>query len=190
MQRRRDICATSFTVFLPSFFEKIAMKNSIRTLLLIATATATVASPLAHADFLSALKNAATKEMTPAKETSSTDNGLDLSSLSGLLGGNAAALTPSTASNAAGILQYCIKNNMLSSSATEKVKNQLMGKLGIETETQNKNSDFQDGIKGILHGQGNGNIDLSNLGAGSAKLKEQITEKACDLVLDNAKSFL
>lgn len=162
------------------------MKTPLRTLLLLAAIGTTLTSQIAHADFLGALKNAASKEFgTPAESTSS-----EASALGALATGNLSALTPANAANAAGILQFCVKNNVLSTNNAEKVKNQLFGKLGIKTEEQTRNTDFQDGLKGILQGQGTGKIDLNNLGGGTTKLKEQVTEKACDFVLDHAKSFL
>jgi hypothetical protein len=164
------------------------MKTSLRTLLLLVTMGTALTSTLAHADFLGALKSAASKEFGTPKE--STDTTSSASALSSFLPGDLSAFTPANASNAAGILQFCVKNNVLSANGAEKVKNQLFNKLGIKTEEQTNNTDFQDGLKGILHGQGTGDLNLANLGAGTTKLKEQLTEKACDIVLDQAKSFL
>lgn len=162
------------------------MKKPLRTLLLLAAIGTTFTAQIAHADFLGALKNAASKEFgTPSESTSA-----ETSALGALTSGNLSALTPANAANAAGILQFCVKNNVLSTNNAEKVKKQLFGKLGIKTEEQTRNTDFQDGLKGILQGQGTGKIDLNNLGGGTTKLKEQVTEKACDFVLDHAKSFL
>lgn len=168
------------------------MNTSIRTCLLLAAIGTTAISPLAHADFLGALKSAAGKEFGAPKDSTPSSNAAstDLSGLGSLLPGGLASLTPANASNAAGILQFCVKNNVLSGNNADKVKNQLFDKLGIKTETQAKNPDFQDGLKGILQGQGTGKLDLNSISAGGGKLKEQLTEKACDLVLDQAKSFL
>jgi hypothetical protein len=162
------------------------MKTSLRTLLLLTALGAGSTSQLAHADFLGALKNAATQELGTQKAAPATD----ASALSGLLSGNTSSLTPATASNAAGLIQFCIKNNVLSAANADNVKNQLLGKLGIQTEQPKNDPDYLDGLKGVLHGQGTGNIDLNNLGGGVSKLKEQVTEKACDIVLDQAKSYL
>ncbi len=166
------------------------MKTPLHTLLLLAAIGTSLTSQLAHADFLDSIKSAASKEFSGSKESSSTDSS-SLGSLGSLVsGGDLSSLTPANASNAAGILQFCVKNNVLSGNGVANVKNQLFSKLGIQTEEQTKNEDFQDGLKGILHGEGTGNLDLSNLSAGTSKLKEKITEKACDIVLDKAKSFL
>lgn len=147
-------------------------------------------SSYASADVFSALKNAVTKDTATQTETtpSSTSSSFGIPSLDGLLSGsaNSASLTSSTASNAAGILQYCIKNNVLSDTNADSVKNKLLSKIGLQPEEQKKDESFQDGLKGILRSD-SGTVDLSTF---SGKLKEKATTQACDFVLKNAKSFL
>jgi len=88
--------------------------------------------------------------------------------------------------NAAGIVEFCFKNNYLSGDAASSVKDQLMGKLGGENESDKDKGDYADGAKGLLKtGDGN-SVDLAQMG----NLKKSVTEKACSSVLDHAKSFL
>ncbi|RGE45847.1 DUF2501 domain-containing protein [Comamonas testosteroni] len=107
--------------------------------------------------------------------------GASSSALSGLgLGG----LTSSgTASNAAGVLTYCMKNNYLNADKATQVKNQLLGKLGLGQQEQPKDQGYQDGLMGMIKGNNGQSFSLDSI-------KGKIKEKACDYILDNAKSLL
>ena len=106
--------------------------------------------------------------------------GNDLKGMAGL--GNA-PLTSGSMGNVAGLLQYCIGNNYLGGDSAASVKDQLMGKLSGDNKTQNP--DYSDGQKGLLHGSDG---KLMSLGGGG--LKAELTKKACDAILTQAKSFL
>lgn len=147
--------------------------------------TATCLTTAAQADVLSALKSAATSGLSSSSEESSTSPSFP--SLDGLLPGGSSTLTSKTASNAAGILEYCVKNNVVSQVNATTVKDKLLEKIGLKQEAkQEKDENFTDGLKGILHGD-TSSLDLSTL---SGKMKDKITKQACDVVLNNAKSFL
>ena len=107
--------------------------------------------------------------------------GGDSSALSALGGGSASA---GSAGNAAGVLEFCIKNNYLSGGDASSVKDQLMGKLG-GSEKASSDESYTKGAEGILTGGNGKSVDLSGGG-----LKEEITRKACDQVLEQGKSFL
>lgn len=100
---------------------------------------------------------------------------------SSMLGGlGMPAIGGSTASNAAGVLQYCIKNKY--ASGAQGVKDALVGKLGLGgKETQD--AGYQSGAMGLLSGSDGSTFNM-------AKLQSGLKEKACDYVLDNAKSLL
>jgi hypothetical protein len=86
--------------------------------------------------------------------------------------------------NVAGLLDYCIGNNYLGGDSASSVKDKLMGKLpGGE---KNEDPGYSDGQKGLLHGSNGNLMDLSKGGG----LGADITKKACDTVLAQAKSFL
>ena len=128
-----------------------------------------------------------------AAETSST------SGLGGLLGGGTGGATggssalsalglggltgSGTASNAAGVITYCMKNNYLNADKAAQVKNQLLGKLGLGQKEQPKDQGYKDGLMGMIKGDNGQSFSMD-------KIKSNLREKACDFVLDNAKSLI
>lgn len=143
-------------------------------------------SALAANDLLGQLQQAANEGLNDAgKNTTGTT-----SSLASLLSGGDSALTSTSATNVAGVLQYCVKNNVLSKAGTENVKDQLLNKLGIQTASGAESQDYQQGLGGLLKTGKNQSIDLNNLGSGLTQVKEKVKTKACDVVLKQAKSFI
>lgn len=105
----------------------------------------------------------------------------DSSALSALgLGGLASS---GTASNAAGVITYCMKNNYLNANKAAQVKDQLLGKLGLGQKEEPKDQGYQNGLLGMVTGSDGKSFSLD-------KIKGNLKEKACDFVLDNAKSLL
>lgn len=103
------------------------------------------------------------------------------SALSSLgLGGLASS---GTASNAAGVITYCMKNNYLNANKAAQVKDQLLGKLGLGQKEEPKDQGYQNGLLGMVTGSDGQSFSLD-------KIKGNLKEKACDFVLDNAKSLL
>ena len=88
-----------------------------------------------------------------------------------------------TASNAAGVITYCMKNNYLNADKAAEVKNQLLGKLGLGQQEQPKDQGYQDGLMGMIKGNNGQSFSMD-------KIKSNLKEKACDFVLDNAKSLI
>ena len=113
------------------------------------------------------------------------------SALGGALGGSAdmsalsaMGLTGSgTAGNAAGVITYCMKNNYLNANKAAQVKNQLLGKMGLGQKEEPKDEGYLSGLSGMVTGSGGKSFNLD-------KVKGDLKEKACDYVLDNAKSLL
>ena len=113
------------------------------------------------------------------------------SALGGMLGGgkdmsalSAAGLASSgTAGNAAGVITYCMKNNYLNADKAAQVKNQLLGKMGLGQKEEPKDEGYLSGLSGMVTGSGGKSFSLD-------KVKGDLKEKACDYVLDNAKSLL
>ncbi|WP_447875795.1 DUF2501 domain-containing protein [Serratia fonticola] len=162
------------------------MNTTHRLLLVLSLTTVMATGSTQAAGLMDSLSSAATEL---SKSGGSTSNGgMSLSSLSGLLNGGDKALSSSSMTNAAGILQYCVQNNVLSANGTEAVKDQLLNKLGI-TSTANANSeDYQQGLGGLLNtGKGN-TLDLNSLG--TSQITEKVKQKACDLVLKQGMSFI
>ena len=123
-----------------------------------------------------------------AAESSSSAPGLG-----GMLGGSGGSsalsalglgnLSSGTASNAAGVLTYCMKNNYLNADKAAQVKNQLLGKLGLGQKEEPKDQGYQNGLMGMVTGADGKSFSLD-------KVKSNLKEKACDFVLDNAKSLI
>lgn len=88
----------------------------------------------------------------------------------------------STASNAAGVLQYCIQNNYLAGGAAG-VKDALLGKIGMGGAKASQDKGYQSGLLGELRGSDGTSFDFG-------ELKNDLKHKACDYVLNNAKSLL
>ena len=108
-------------------------------------------------------------------------HGLDLKGMAGMA---SSPLASGSMGNVAGLLQYCIGNNYVGGEGAASVKDQLMGKLPEGEQTQDRG--YSDGLKGLLHGSNGNLMDLSSGGG----LTADVTKKACDTVLAQAKSFL
>lgn len=87
-----------------------------------------------------------------------------------------------TASNAAGVLQYCVERKYLSGGAAG-VKDQLLNKIGLGAGKEKQDPGYQSGLSGILSGSDGKSFDLG-------KVQDKLKDKACDYVLDNAKSLI
>lgn len=98
------------------------------------------------------------------------------------------SLSAGTMNNAAGILEYCAKQKLASVTDTENIKNQVLGKLGLDTQEQKADTNYMDGIQGLLNAQNGQQLNLSTLG--NSSLAKQVKTKACDLVLKQGVNFL
>ena len=105
------------------------------------------------------------------------------SALGGLTGG-LPAVGQASPGNTAGVLQYCVRNNYVSGSSASSVKDSIVSKVTGSGQGAS-DSGFKAGNSGVLQ-TGNGqNFSLSGGG-----VKDQITHKVCDMVLQHAKSLL
>lgn len=97
--------------------------------------------------------------------------------------------TAGTASNAAGVLTYCAKNNYLNPEKAGDLANQLLSSLGLPiaqsatTTAATQDTGYVNGVAGIIVSP---NGELFSLD----KIKGNVKDKACDWVLNNAPSFL
>ena len=108
-----------------------------------------------------------------------------LGDLKGLAGGaDVSSLASGSAGNAAGIVEYCLKNNYLGGDAASSIKDKLMGK--VTDGSDNDKADYADGAKGLVKTSDGKSVDIGKLG----EMKKSVTKKACASVLDHAKSFL
>jgi len=103
--------------------------------------------------------------------------------LKGLAGGGG-GMASGSLGNAAGVIEYCLKNNYLSADgATTAVKDQLMGKIPGGKPAADPG--YVEGSQGILTATDGKKMDLSGGG-----LQKEVTRKACDFVLKQAKGML
>lgn len=120
--------------------------------------------------------------------SASQQGGLSLSSLTGLLNGGNQALSAGTMNNAAGIMTWCAKNKLSSLANAENVKNQVLDKLGLGTTEQKQDTNYLEGIQGMLNTKNGEQLNLSNIG--NTPLAEKVKSKACDIVLKQGVNFL
>ena len=133
----------------------------VRSTLISVVLVATSVSASAQSDLLGKLKDQAG------------------SSLGENLGFKMPAIGSSTIGSAAGVLQYCVKNNYLGGDAAS-VKDKLLAKI---TGQKQQEKNFESGAKGLLKGGDGKTLNFKVL---SSKMKE----KACDYVLKNATSLI
>jgi len=108
--------------------------------------------------------------------------GAQLGDLKGLAGGgDVSSLASGSAGNAAGVVEYCVKNNYLDGGAGG-LKDKLMGKVTGDSDK----ADYDDGAKGLVKTSDGKSVDIGKLG----EMKKSVTKKACASVLDHAKSLL
>ena len=130
--------------------------------------------------------SSAASELT--KESGTSQGGLSASSLTGLLSNSSQSLSAGTMNNAAGILEYCAKQKLASVTDTENIKNQVLGKLGLDTQEQKADTNYMDGIQGLLNAKDGQQLDLNTIG--NSSLAKQVKTKACDLVLKQGMNFI
>lgn len=115
-------------------------------------------------------------------------NPSSLGGLTGLLNGGNQALSAGNMNNAAGILQYCVKQKLVSATNTENIKNQLLDKLGLSAQPEEQQTDYTQGLAGLLKTRDGKQLNLNNIG--NTPLAEKVKTKACDIVLKQGVKFL
>lgn len=121
--------------------------------------------------------------------TTSQNGGLSLSSLTGLLNNGGQSLSASNMNNAAGILEYCAKEKLASMTDATNIKNQVLGKLGLDTqEEQQQDTNYLEGIQGLLNANNGEQLNLETIG--NSPLAKKVKAQACDFVLKQGMSFI
>ncbi|NYU09481.1 hypothetical protein A8O28_10255 [Enterobacteriaceae bacterium CCUG 67584] len=121
--------------------------------------------------------------------TTSQSGGLSLSSLTGLLNNGTQSLSASNMNNAAGILEYCAKEKLASMTDATNIKNQVLGKLGLDTqEEQQQDTNYLEGIQGLLNANNGEQLNLETIG--NSPLAKKVKAQACDFVLKQGMSFI
>lgn len=94
-----------------------------------------------------------------------------------------------TASNAAGVLTYCAKNNYLNPDKAGAMANQLLTSLGLPT-AKNATTPAATQDQGYLSGVAGMIVSPSGELFSLDKIKGNVKDKACDFVLNKAQAFL
>ncbi|WP_436859207.1 DUF2501 domain-containing protein [Citrobacter tructae] len=162
------------------------MKTAKCLLCCAIAASAFITTSSVAASWQDSLTSAASELSKQSGNTS--QGGTSLASLTSLLNGGNQALSANNMNNAAGILQYCAKQKLASVTDAENVKNQVLDKLGLGTTEQKQDTNYLDGIQGLLNTKDGQQLNLNNIG--STPLAEKVKTKACDLVLKQGMSFI
>ncbi|MEG1211019.1 MAG: DUF2501 domain-containing protein [Leclercia sp.] len=121
--------------------------------------------------------------------SNSESGGLSASSLTGLLSSGTQSLSASNMNNAAGILEYCAKEKLASMTDATNIKNQVLGKLGLDTQQeQQQDTNYLEGIQGLLNANNGQQLNLETIG--NSPLAKQVKTQACDFVLKQGLSFI
>ena len=104
---------------------------------------------------------------------------MDTSGLSSL-----GSLATGSMGSAAGVIEYCLKNNYLSGTGVAQVKDGLMGKMPGGKAAATLDSGYLDGTRGLLTTSDGKKTDLTS------GLTDPIKKQACELVLKQGQSFL
>ncbi|OAT29666.1 putative glycoprotein/receptor [Buttiauxella brennerae ATCC 51605] len=165
------------------------MKASNQVLCAIALATSVFTGQALAASWQDQLSSAATELSKTATTSSAGTTGNSVTSLTSLLGGGTKALSSDSMTNAAGILQYCMKNKLVSATNPDNIKNQLMDKLGLDSGTkQTQPQDYTEGLMGLLNTGKGQQLNLATIG--SSPLAEKVKTQACDFVLKQGVNYL
>lgn len=171
------------------------MKHTTQRLLqAISLSSALIAASASAASWQEQLNSAATQlsqqnsNTTTSNTSNNSQNGLSLSSLGGLLNGNSQNVSANTMSNAAGVMEYCFKNNVIDNNVAS-VKNSVLSKLGLTTpEEKKQQTDYQQGLMGLLNTSNGQQLNLKALG--DTEIGKKVKTKACDVVLKQGKNFI
>ncbi|MEJ8321697.1 DUF2501 domain-containing protein [Kosakonia sacchari] len=164
------------------------MKFTQRLLCSAALGSALLTGFAQAASWQDTLSSAASELSQKSTTSQSQQGGLSLSSLTGLLNGGNQALSADTMNNAAGVMSWCAKNKLSTLTNTENVKNQVLDKLGLGAAQQKQDTNYLEGIQGMLNTKNGEQLNLSNIG--STPLAEKVKSKACDIVLKQGVNFL
>ena len=148
----------------------------MRALTRLLPATLAVAAlfvaPPARAQLLNQLQSAAPSVSVPSAG----------GALGALGGGGVPSVGSASPGNLAGVLQYCIQNNDVSGGSASSVQSQLMSKLGGQASSD---PGYGAGQGGTLQTGPGGGYSLGGTG-----IKQEVTRKVCNLVLQRAQSML
>ena len=98
--------------------------------------------------------------------------------------GSLGSLATGSMGNAAGIIEYCLKNKYLSGNRVAQVKNGLIGKMPGGQAGAATDSGYLDGTNGLLTTSDGRKTDLTS------GMTDSIKKQACDFVLAQGQAML
>jgi len=123
----------------------------------------------------------------PEIEAGTQSGGLSLSSLSAMLDGGNATLSANTQANAAGLLEYCATNKLV----TEyRIENITLALLNAATPHWDRAAmkDYAQGLAGLLNTRSGQQLDMRDLN--NSALAVKVKTRACRLVLRQSIAWL
>lgn len=164
------------------------MKAASKMILALTVSSSLFAGAASAASWQDQLSSAANSLSNNSGTASTAQTGNSMSALTGLLNGGNQSLSSNSMTNAAGVLQYCVQNNVVDNNA-DSIKDQLMSKLGLaDTQKAQETTDYKQGVMGLLNTGNNQQVNLKSLG--DTALGKKVKTKACDLVLKQGKQFI
>lgn len=162
--------------------------KSVKSMLCRVIIASAFVSTAAGAVSLNDLSSAAS-QLAGSGSSTSQSGGTSLSSLTSLLNGGSQSLSSSSMNNAAGIMSYCAKEKLTSVANVDNVKNQVLDKLGLNTQAEQKqDTGYMEGIQGLLNAKNGQKLDLDSLG--NTELGKKVKAKACDFVLKQGVNYI
>ncbi|QGX89514.1 DUF2501 domain-containing protein [Escherichia coli] len=166
------------------------MMKTVKHLLCCAIAASALISTGVHAASWKDALSSAASELGNQNSTTQ-EGGWSLASLTNLLSSGNQALSADNMNNAAGILQYCAKQKLASVTDAENIKNQVLEKLGLNSEEQKEDTNYLDGIQGLLKtSKSYQQTPILRRYRNETPLAEKVKTKACDLVLKQGLNFI
>jgi hypothetical protein len=109
---------------------------------------------------------------------------LGIPGMSGVPGLSLPGIGADTASNAAGVLQYCVKRKYLGGDAASAVSDKLLASTGLSTPAQaEEDAGYQSGLGGLLQGGDGKSFSFDSV-------PDTLKDQACDQVLERASSLI
>lgn len=140
-------------------------------------------------DWQDKLTNSSEQQINPESVAGTQSGGLSLSSLSTLLDGGNSTLMANTMANAAGVMEYCTKNNLISIANAEKIQRKLIHKLSL-THPRNgaAKKDYHQGLSGSLNTHDGQQLNMNDLSR--SELAAEVKTKACERVFKQGMNYL
>lgn len=120
-------------------------------------------------------------------EAGTQSGGLSLSSLSALLDGGNSTLSANTLANAAGLLEYCASNKLVTDTKVENITRALLNTAAPRWD-RSAMKEYAQGLSGLLNTRSGQQLDMRDLNHSALAVK--VKTRACGLVLRQSIAWL